>query len=62
MKCATCNGSGWEKREIILCKNCKGKSCYKCGNGLRIEPYETCRNCLGVGKIKLCQSLSVVDE
>ena len=49
MKCKRCLGSGYEKREIVECKNCNGQSCYKCSAGLKVLPYETCRSCNGKG-------------
>ena len=49
MTCGTCKGSGYEKRDMLICSNCNGTSCYQCKNGLKVEPYETCRTCLGCG-------------
>ena len=53
IRCSRCNGSGYEKKEIIKCKYCLGKTCINCNStGLKQQPYETCYGCFGSGEIE----------
>ncbi len=53
IQCSICNGSGYEKKEIIKCEYCNGKKCISCNStGLKQQPYETCYNCFGLGEIE----------